>query len=61
MKSYFDRSPLEELAERWSHGTFYCNSCELNYLQQEWSLYTDKEKGAYFEGMDLLDAWSEKI
>eukprot|EP00975_Prorocentrum_lima_P060113 12606281-Prorocentrum_lima.AAC.1 len=61
MKSYFDRSPLGELAEKWSNGTFFCDSCELKYQRQEWSLYTDQEKTTYLAGMDLLGAWSEKI
>eukprot|EP00975_Prorocentrum_lima_P032741 6874814-Prorocentrum_lima.AAC.1 len=60
-KTYFDHSPLEVLAEKWGSGTFYCNSCELRYLQREWSLYANKEKSSYLEGLDFLDSWSEKI
>eukprot|EP00975_Prorocentrum_lima_P015953 3387922-Prorocentrum_lima.AAC.1 len=50
-KWYTDQTPVEELAEKYRSGPFYCWTCELEWKQRKWSLYEDNEKAAYLAGM----------
>eukprot|EP00975_Prorocentrum_lima_P004311 936002-Prorocentrum_lima.AAC.1 len=54
-------APYFKLVESWESEQHYCSYCELEYLQREWSLFTEAERVAYLRGLDFLDAWTEKI
>eukprot|EP00975_Prorocentrum_lima_P052794 11066079-Prorocentrum_lima.AAC.1 len=55
---YTDPIPVEELAEKYRKGQYYCWRCELEEKRRRWSLYDDKEKAAYLAGMQFVDGWA---
>eukprot|EP00975_Prorocentrum_lima_P032709 6868634-Prorocentrum_lima.AAC.1 len=54
-------APYFKLVESWRSEHHDCSSCELEYLQREWSLFTEAERVAYLRALDFMDVWTEKI